>query len=188
MSTASDPDRSPSPVQLRSAPVLHPTPARFPAPLTSLVGREREVAAVAALLSRPDVRLLTLIGPGGVGKTRLALAVAAEVAPGFADGAAVVPLAPVHDPELVIPTIARALGVREAGERPTAERLAAFLAGKHLLLVLDNLEQVVEAAPLVAGLLGACPSPTPLVARQMRRGEPGAYVDGSRRAAVSFSC
>ena len=141
--------------------------AILPAPLTPLVGREREAAALCDRLRREEVRLVTLTGPGGVGKTRLATAVAGRLAEGFPDGLAFVGLAPVADPGLVAPTIAQALGVREAGDEPLAERLAAYLRDKRLLLVLNNFEQVVEAAPLGADLLAA-PSPPPCRARTAR--------------------
>ena len=136
--------------------------AFLPTPPTALVGREREVADVAGLLARGDARLLTLTGPGGVGKTRLALAAADETADRFPDGAAFVDLTPIVDPTLVIPAIARCFGVREAGDRPVAERLADALRERRLLLVLDNFEQVVEAAPMLAALLAACPRLTAL--------------------------
>ena len=132
--------------------------APLPSPLTSFVGREREVAAVAALLRQDGARLVTLTGPGGVGKTRLALKVAAELAPVFADGVAFVPLAPVADPDLVAATVARALGVREVPGWSPDDLLANALGVRRLLLVLDNFEHVVEAAPQVAGLLAACPN------------------------------
>ncbi len=111
----------------------------LPAPLTSFVGREREVPGVADLLRRPDVRLVTLTGPGGVGKTRLALRVGDELAGGFRDGAAFVGLAQIRDPDHVLPAVARALGVREAGGRRPEELLHDALLGRHLLLALDNL-------------------------------------------------
>jgi predicted ATPase/DNA-binding CsgD family transcriptional regulator len=139
-------------------PAVAPDPqAALPRPPTRLVGREREVAALRALLADEGERLVTLTGPGGVGKTRLAVAVAASVAACFPDGARFVGLAAVSDPALVAPTVAQALGVREAGEAPLPERLAAALREERLLLVMDNVEQVVEAAPLVADLLAACP-------------------------------
>ncbi|MFL5659644.1 MAG: tetratricopeptide repeat protein [Ktedonobacteraceae bacterium] len=128
----------------------------LPAPLTPLIGREREVAAVCALLSRPEVRLVTLIGTGGVGKTRLALGVAAA-SRDFADGICFVALAALTDPGLVASTIAQALGVREQGSRPLLDRLKDHLRDRQLLLLLDNFEQVVSAASVVTELLAAAP-------------------------------
>src|SRR5947209_17137011 len=126
-------------------------------PLTSLVGREEEVRAVASLLQRPEVRFVTLTGPGGVGKTRLALAVAHRLLEDFAHDVCFVSLAPVSDPYLVMATIAQTLGVWEAGDRPLLTQLQAYLRDRYLLLLLDNFEQVVEAAPQLAELLASCP-------------------------------
>jgi predicted ATPase/DNA-binding CsgD family transcriptional regulator len=131
--------------------------SRLPAPLTPLVGREQEIAAVCALIFRPEVRLVTLTGTGGVGKTRLALGVAAAVNADFADGICLVALAPLIDPGLVLSTIAAALGVQEQGSRPLLEGLQDHLREQQLLLLLDNFEQVVSAAPVVAELLVAAP-------------------------------
>ena len=139
-----------------AASVARPFP--LPAPLTPLIGREREVATVCALLRHDRVRLLTLTGTGGVGKTRLALRVAADVAEHFPDGVALVPLAALEDHDLVAATIGRALGVPETGDLPVADRITAFLQKRRLLLVLDNFEHLVAAAPLLTDLLAACPN------------------------------
>jgi excisionase family DNA binding protein len=137
-------------------------PHVLPATPTSFIGRQDVVAEVAALLRRHDVQLLTLTGPGGTGKTRLALRVAADLAAKFADGITFVPLAAVHQAELVIPTIAQVLGVRETEDQPPRERLRSFLHDRELLLVLDNLEQVPGAAPDLGDLLAMCPRLTVL--------------------------
>src|SRR3712207_3438733 len=131
-------------------------PHNLPAQSTPLVGRACEVGAVRALLSRADVRAVTLTGPGGTGKTRVGLQVAAELASQFSDGVAFVDLAPIGDPGLVASTIAQALGLRETGGGPLPARLKAYLRDRCLLLVLDNFEQVLPAAPLVAEVLVAC--------------------------------
>ncbi|HET7638491.1 MAG TPA: NB-ARC domain-containing protein, partial [Ktedonobacteraceae bacterium] len=129
--------------------------------LTSLIGREREVAQVSALLQRHDVRLVTLTGTGGIGKTRLGLQVATELLDSFANGTYFVSLAPITDPPVVIQTIAHALGLEHQHVKhhmPTEhiEYLKAFLHNKQLLLLLDNFEQVVSAAPELTELLTAC--------------------------------
>jgi predicted ATPase len=138
-------------------------PNNLPAQLTPLVGREQEVADVCNLLRRPEVRLLTLTGTGGVGKTRLGFEIANALATDFADGVCLVQLAPVSDPELVIATISQTLGLWEAGVRPLTEQLLAYLRDQHLLLLLDNFEQVVAAASHLIDLLAFCPHLTILV-------------------------
>jgi len=128
--------------------------------LTSFVGREHEIAAVRELITRVDVRLLTLTGAGGVGKTRLALAAASDAAERFFDGTMFVGLAALSDPALVLPTIAQDFGVRETGHHALADRLHDVLRDRQLLLLLDNLEQVADAGLHLADLLSVCPGLT----------------------------
>jgi predicted ATPase/class 3 adenylate cyclase/DNA-binding CsgD family transcriptional regulator len=136
---------------------LDASPNNLPVQPTPFIGREREMAAVIALLGREDVRLLTLTGPGGIGKTRLLLQIAAEVSDQFVDGVFFVALAPVSDTEQVVPTIMQTLSIKEVGGQPLLRQLKAVLKDKQMLLLLDNFEQVVEAAMVVAELLVVCP-------------------------------
>jgi predicted ATPase/DNA-binding CsgD family transcriptional regulator len=151
----------------------HESQVDLPLPPTRLVGREPEVAALRARLLDEGQRLLTLTGPGGVGKTRLAIAVAAAAADHFLDGTRFVALAAVNDPALVLPAVAQALGVRETGEATLFDRLTAAFREQRVLLVLDNLEQVVRAAPVVAELLDACPGLAVLATSRVRLHLPG---------------
>ena len=129
----------------------------LPAQLTPLIGREQEVALVCELLRHQEVRLLTLTGPGGIGKTRLGLQVAAKLSDAFPDGVYFVNLAPLSDPNFVVSAIAQTLAVKETAGQPLLDLLKASLGEKHLLLLLDNFEQVISAASQVTDLLAACP-------------------------------
>src|SRR6266516_6171915 len=128
-----------------------------------LIGRQQEVAEISALLKQPEMRLLTLLGPGGIGKTRLAIAVATQMRSFFVGGTCYVGLAALNDPQLVVRTIARELGLKESGNRPRLEQVQAFVGEQHFLLVLDNFEQIVAAAQELEELLADCPGLSILV-------------------------
>jgi predicted ATPase/transcriptional regulator with XRE-family HTH domain len=133
------------------------SPANLPAPVTPLIGRAHEVDAVRTRLMQDSTRLVTLVGPPGIGKTRLSLAVAADVRDCFDDGVFFVALAPVNDPDLVAPAVAQVLGLKETTRQAPLDQLIDYLRDKLILLVLDNFEQIIDAAPDVARLLSACP-------------------------------
>jgi predicted ATPase/class 3 adenylate cyclase len=136
---------------------LDSRPNNLPAQTTLFIGREKELEAIRQRLLRPEVRVLTLMGPGGVGKTRLGLQAAADMLSYFEDGLFFVSLSALRDPALVIPTVAQALGIKESGGQPLLETLKEELRSKQLLLMLDNLEQVADAALQLSELLAACP-------------------------------
>jgi predicted ATPase/class 3 adenylate cyclase len=136
---------------------LENRPTNLPVQPTPLIGRERELASVEELLGRDEVRLLTLTGPGGAGKTRLALQVAAELIEDFPQGVFLVALAPITDSSLLVPTIAQTVGVKDTGTAPIVHSVIEFLAEKQLLLVLDNVEHLVDASPSLSELLAGVP-------------------------------
>ena len=152
----------PLPITPWITPVEHLTPFPFtlPVPLTALVGRTRELQRCVEMLQQTATRLLTLTGTGGVGKTRLALAVAERLQTRFPHGVVFVPLADVQDPNLVLHTTARSLGMQDDGEKSVIESLVTALEGRQVLLVLDNLEQVVSVGSDIVGLLQRCPDLT----------------------------
>ena len=138
---------------------LNVVPNNLPTQLTTFLGRERELRDAGALLR--ESRLLTLTGPGGTGKTRLSLQLAADNSDAYPDGVYFVPLGPLDEPGLVLPTIAQMLGLPDPGRQPL-DRLGEHLAGKRVLLVLDNFEQVLDAAPSVGEMLQRVPDATVL--------------------------
>ncbi len=143
----------PAPLGEPVAEVFSTEPMRPPSPLTRLIGRESELTIVTRMLAEEGQRLVTVTGPGGIGKSRLAVAAAREVEAAFPDGVVFVDLAPVLDAGLVLTAIANALGIRDIGDRPLADKLSGALGHRRLLLVLDNMEHVVQAAPEIGALL-----------------------------------
>ena len=167
-------DQDPELDLVPAAPGVGPAPSLRPRS-TSFVGRKRELREIRALLSRADVRLLTLTGAGGTGKTRLAVEATAGLEDEFPDGVVLVELAPIVDPDLVATTIADALGLGETPGSGSLEVLVASLRGRRALLVLDNFEQVLAAAPMLTELLAGAPGLTLLVTSR-------APLDALRRA------
>src|SRR5829696_2940857 len=153
-------------------------PNNLPPQLTPLVGREREMHAVCDLIGRDDIRLVTLTGPGGTGKTRLSLQVGTELIDAYPEGVWFVPLENATDETVVVGALAQALGVREVAGQPLVEGLTDFLRGKQLLILLDNFEQVVHVAPLVARLLGQAPRLEFLITSRIRLGVQGEHEYG----------
>ena len=143
--------------------VVEPVSSALPAPLTELIGRESEVDDLERMLRMPVVRLVTLTGPGGIGKSRLAIAAAERVGDEYTGGITFVDLAPVSEASLVINAIAAALGVRDTGDAPLTQKVMMAVRNRRLLLILDNVEQVLDAAPVFTALLTSAPALTLLL-------------------------
>jgi predicted ATPase/DNA-binding XRE family transcriptional regulator len=154
-----EPYRDPAPAEVPESLLQVPErpSANLPTPLTRLIGRKQDLAALRNALLRSETRLLTLLGPPGIGKTRLSLAVTRDIQAAFSDAASFVALAPLGDPALVLPTLAQTLGITESAGQPLLETLKAALYSKRLLMVLDNFEHLLDAVPDVVELLEACP-------------------------------
>jgi class 3 adenylate cyclase len=136
---------------------LDTRPNNLPAQPSPLIGREKELQTASSLLRQSHIRLVTFTGPGGTGKTRLALQLAADLVDHFNEGVWFVNLAPISDPGLVISTVAQTLGVKETASQPLVDTLKSYFKEKEMLLLLDNFEQVVEASPQVSQLLASAP-------------------------------
>ena len=147
----------------------------MPVQFMPLIGREQELAHVCNLLKQPDVRLLTLTGPGGVGKTRLGVATLSALIDEYVDSVYPISLASVIDSDQVIPAIVKAFGLWEGGERPLLEQLLDYLRSKRMLLLLDNFEQIITAAPVLTDLLSSCPHLKLLVTSRAALHLPGEY-------------
>jgi predicted ATPase/DNA-binding response OmpR family regulator/Tfp pilus assembly protein PilF len=160
---------------LAGSPVARRQP-NIPNQRTSFIGREEEINQLGSLLAQPHVRLVTLIGAGGSGKTRLSLQIAATIQDSFAHGVALVRLASINEPSLVKIQIAQTLGIKENGGQALIEKLKGFLVDKHMLLILDNFEQVIVAAGLIAELLDAAPGLKILVTSQIRLNISGEHI------------
>jgi len=176
-----EPYRDPAPAEAPESLLRAPErpPANLPTPLTRLIGRKQDLAAVRNALLRSETRLLTLLGPPGIGKTRLSIEVAREIQGAFGNGVSFVALAPIGEVALVLATIAQTLGVREIAGQPLLDTLKSALQAKRLLLLLDNFEHLLDAAPLVVELLEACPALKALVTSRT-----ALHVRGERLYAV----
>ncbi len=165
-------------LRLEFPPILsfNAIPNNLPAQPTAFIGREAELGEIVRRLTSEDVRLLTLTGPGGIGKTRVALQAAAELIEQFEDGVYFIDLAPIRDPEAVPIAIARTLGLRETSDRPLLDELKAQLQAKKMLILLDNFEQVTSAAPKIGDLLRDCPKLSLLVTSREALRLRGEYV------------